>query len=50
MLEKRNQGDFVGRPGKIKITVNGADCETSDIYVEGDVCKIAIGELLQREL
>lgn len=42
-----NQGSFLGRPSKIKIIVNG---ETSDIYVEGDVCKIAIGELLQREI
>jgi trans-2,3-dihydro-3-hydroxyanthranilate isomerase len=44
------QGDFLGRPSKIKILVNGTEVETSDIYVEGDVCKIAIGELLNYEL
>ena len=41
------QGSFLGRPSKLKIIVNGIDSETSDIYVEGDVCKIAVGQLLK---
>lgn len=36
------QGNFLERPSEIKIVVS----RTADIYVEGDVCKIAIGELL----
>jgi len=37
------QGDFLGRPSKLNILVSKA----GDIFVEGDVCKIAVGELLQ---
>ena len=37
-----NQGSFLGRPSKIKIRV----ANNSDIFVEGDVCKIAFGQLL----
>lgn len=36
------QGNFLERPSEIKIVIS----RTADIYVEGDVCKIAIGELL----
>jgi PhzF family phenazine biosynthesis protein len=36
------QGDFLGRPSILKIVVSNE----GDILVEGDVCKIAIGELL----
>jgi PhzF family phenazine biosynthesis protein len=36
------QGDYLGRPSKIKIIVSHG----GDVFVEGDVCKIAIGELL----
>jgi trans-2,3-dihydro-3-hydroxyanthranilate isomerase len=36
------QGDFVGRPSRINIVVS----KSGDIFVEGEVCKIAIGELL----
>lgn len=39
------QGDFLGRPGKMKVLVTKA----GDIFVEGDVCKIASGELLQNK-
>jgi trans-2,3-dihydro-3-hydroxyanthranilate isomerase len=38
------QGDFVGRPSHINIVVS----RSGDIFVEGDVCKIATGELLQQ--
>ncbi|KOP39836.1 PhzF family phenazine biosynthesis protein [Flavobacterium sp. WLB] len=44
-----NQGSFLGRPSKMKIIVNGTNVEESEIYVEGDVCKIAVGELFQFE-
>src|SRR5450432_85958 len=37
------QGDFLGRPSNINIVVSN----DGDIFVEGDVCKIAIGELLE---
>jgi trans-2,3-dihydro-3-hydroxyanthranilate isomerase len=37
------QGDFLGRPSQINILVT----RLGDIFVEGDVCKIATGELLQ---
>jgi trans-2,3-dihydro-3-hydroxyanthranilate isomerase len=36
------QGDFLGRPSKIKVTVSTG----GDIFVQGDVCKIARGEVL----
>ena len=36
------QGDFVGRPSKISVQVS----LNGDIRVQGNVCKIAIGELL----
>jgi trans-2,3-dihydro-3-hydroxyanthranilate isomerase len=36
------QGDFLGRPSQINILVT----RLGDIFVEGDVCKIATGELL----
>jgi len=35
------QGDFLGRPSKIQITVSNG----GDIFVRGDVCKIARGEI-----
>ena len=41
-----NQGDFLNRPSKIKTVVTGDNGTIGDIYVEGDVCKIANGELL----
>jgi trans-2,3-dihydro-3-hydroxyanthranilate isomerase len=37
------QGDFVGRPSQMNILVS----KTGDIFVEGEVCKMATGELLQ---
>jgi PhzF family phenazine biosynthesis protein len=38
------QGDFVGRPSRINVLVS----KIGDIFVEGEVCKIATGELLQQ--
>jgi trans-2,3-dihydro-3-hydroxyanthranilate isomerase len=38
------QGDFIGRPSQINILVS----KTGDIFVEGEVCKMATGELLQQ--
>jgi trans-2,3-dihydro-3-hydroxyanthranilate isomerase len=38
------QGDFVCRPSQINILVS----KTGDIFVEGEVCKMATGELLQQ--
>jgi PhzF family phenazine biosynthesis protein len=38
------QGDFVGRPSQINILVS----KIGDILVEGEVCKMATGELLQQ--
>ena len=40
------QGDFLGRPSQMKILVSSLANEMGDIFVEGDVYKIAIGELL----
>jgi PhzF family phenazine biosynthesis protein len=37
------QGDFLGRPSQMNILVS----KTGDIFVEGEVCKVATGELLQ---
>jgi trans-2,3-dihydro-3-hydroxyanthranilate isomerase len=37
-----SQGDFLGRPSKLNIVVS----KDGDIFVEGDVCKIAMGELI----
>jgi PhzF family phenazine biosynthesis protein len=37
------QGDFVGRPSQMNILVS----KIGDIFVEGEVCKIATGDLLQ---
>jgi trans-2,3-dihydro-3-hydroxyanthranilate isomerase len=37
------QGDFVGRPSQMNILVS----KIGDIFVEGEVCKMATGELLQ---
>jgi trans-2,3-dihydro-3-hydroxyanthranilate isomerase len=37
------QGGFLGRPSLIKVFVSAK----GDIFVEGDVCKIAFGELLK---
>lgn len=34
----------------MKIIVKGTNVEESEIYVEGDVCKIAVGELFQFEI
>jgi trans-2,3-dihydro-3-hydroxyanthranilate isomerase len=39
------QGDFLNRPSKIKIQVTGDNGIIGDVYVAGDVCKIAKGEL-----
>lgn len=40
------QGNFLGRPSELKIRVRSINNEINDVYVEGDVCKIAVGELL----
>lgn len=40
------QGDFLNRPSRLKVTVTKRNNSFGDIYVEGDVCKIANGELL----
>jgi len=40
------QGDFLGRPSKIEVTVSTG----GDIFVQGDVCKIARGEVLANPL
>jgi PhzF family phenazine biosynthesis protein len=37
------QGDFVGRPSQMNVLVT----KIGDIFVEGEVCKVATGELLQ---
>lgn len=37
------QGDFSGRPSQMNVLVT----KTGDIFVEGEVCKVATGELLQ---
>jgi len=42
-----NQGSFLGRPSKMKIIVKGTNVKKSDVFVEGDVCKIAVGKLFQ---
>ncbi|MNY75144.1 hypothetical protein D3C86_2143450 [compost metagenome] len=42
-----NQGSFLGRPSEMKVIVKGNTVEESEIYVEGNVYKIAIGELFQ---
>nr|WP_315162754.1 PhzF family phenazine biosynthesis protein [uncultured Flavobacterium sp.] len=39
------QGDFLNRPSKLKVIVTKINETFGDIYVEGDVCKIANGEL-----
>ena len=39
------QGEFLGRPSKLKVVVTEENKEIGNIFVEGDVCKIAIGEL-----
>lgn len=38
-----HQGYFLGRPSKIKTLVSS----NGEIFVEGDVCKIAMGQLIQ---
>jgi trans-2,3-dihydro-3-hydroxyanthranilate isomerase len=40
------QGDFLGRPSKIQVTVSNG----GDIFVQGDVCMIARGEILVNTL
>jgi len=40
------QGDFLGRPSELKVLVTKTGNEAGDIFVEGDVCKIAVGELI----
>ncbi len=40
------QGDFVNRPSKLMVTVTGAPGALRDVFVEGDVCMIATGELI----
>lgn len=42
-----NQGRFLRRPSEMKVIIKGNTIEESDIYVEGNVYKIAIGELFQ---
>jgi trans-2,3-dihydro-3-hydroxyanthranilate isomerase len=39
------QGDYLGRPSILKVLVTKDGEGIGDIFVEGDVCKIAIGEL-----
>ncbi len=39
------QGEFLGRPSRLKVFVTKEKEMMGDIFVEGDVCKIAIGEL-----
>jgi PhzF family phenazine biosynthesis protein len=41
-----NQGRFLGRPSIIKTIVKSSHTEIDEVLVEGDVCKIAVGELL----
>lgn len=41
-----HQGAFLGRPSKLKVLVTKEVNDMGDIYVEGDVCKIAYGELI----
>ena len=40
-----SQGDFLLRPSKIKITVSSLN-DQNDVYVKGDVCKVAIGQII----
>jgi PhzF family phenazine biosynthesis protein len=40
------QGDFLERPSKLKIIVSSYNGQMNDVYVEGDVCKVAVGELV----
>ena len=40
------QGTFLQRPSKLKILISENDETLGDIFVEGDVCMIATGELL----
>ena len=39
------QGHFLGRPSQIKIVVTGKNNKMDDVFVEGNVCKIAKGEI-----
>ncbi len=39
------QGHFLGRPSQIKIIVTNNNNKMNDVFVEGNVCKIAKGEL-----
>jgi len=41
-----HQGDFLERPSKLKIMVSSYNDQMNEIYVEGDVTKVAAGELL----
>jgi trans-2,3-dihydro-3-hydroxyanthranilate isomerase len=41
-----NQGAFLGRPSKIKVIVMGDNKNLGNILVEGEVIKIAEGQLL----
>jgi trans-2,3-dihydro-3-hydroxyanthranilate isomerase len=39
------QGHFLGRPSQIKIVVTSKNDKMDDVFVEGNVCKIAKGEI-----
>jgi PhzF family phenazine biosynthesis protein len=39
------QGHFLGRPSQIKIVVTSKNKKIDNIFVEGNVCKIAKGEM-----
>ncbi|WP_172282509.1 PhzF family phenazine biosynthesis protein [Chryseobacterium sp. LAM-KRS1] len=39
------QGHFLGRPSQIKVMVTGENEQMDHVFVEGDVCKIAQGEV-----
>jgi trans-2,3-dihydro-3-hydroxyanthranilate isomerase len=39
------QGHFLGRPSQIKIIVTSKNNKMNDVFVEGNVCKIAKGEI-----
>jgi trans-2,3-dihydro-3-hydroxyanthranilate isomerase len=39
------QGHFLGRPSQIKIVVTSKNNKMDDVFVEGNVCKIAKGEI-----
>ncbi|QNK64779.1 PhzF family phenazine biosynthesis protein [Pedobacter sp. PAMC26386] len=41
------QGAYLGRPSEIKVIVTSKNREIDNIFVEGDVCQIAIGDLLR---